>query len=339
MIDRAWRRAAEIADHHGTAGGIGARVEIVFAQIDPAVAHHVMRDAHERFPAGVADAIQLIAAIRTREHPGVNRIKSRHRNRWGVGGGGGFRGAQRSEAIRHIARRAPKSRLRAIRPTAGKRDARTVVVENHLVGLMPERAHGHDGGAGVETVLREEIELIEIAVVLVHLVADAALQAASRWDQRSSRGRCSCKRSCPRARPAAVAPKDPNPANKAEASRQERSSWALAAHNLRTPPASGRRPVLRSRNRRNPIRVLIVRETCPWRRSQSDSASTRKAQRSWAARPHKTGKRLKNDFMNRLIYVGPKYPATPPAPSSIPRTPPHKDGGEPCPPRENGNPS
>jgi hypothetical protein len=64
----------------------------------------------------------------------------------------------------------------AVNPDNG----RIIVIEDDLVGLMAERAKRNNGSSSIEAVLREEIQLIEIAVILVHLVADAALQSPLR---------------------------------------------------------------------------------------------------------------------------------------------------------------
>ncbi len=172
--------AAQVADHHRTRRRVGPRIEVVFAEINPAVADHLMRDANLGFPARVPNAIQLVAAIGAVPRPAVNGIVTCHRDRRGVSGRRGFRGRQGCEAIRHIARAAPENRRSAVRPRTGERHRRVVVVENHLIGLMTERAHGNHRGPGVETIRGKEIQLVEVAVILVHLLQDGALQSPRR---------------------------------------------------------------------------------------------------------------------------------------------------------------
>ena len=172
---RARGSAAKIADDDRAVGRVCACVEIIFTEINPAVADHVMRDAHEGFTASVTDAIELITAIRASQHPCIDGIKTSDRNRGSVSGRGGFGGGERSEAIRDISRASEEVSGRTVVPCSDVSDRRVVVVENDFIGLMAEWTEGNDCGTRVETVLREEIELIEIAVIFIHLKSHTAL--------------------------------------------------------------------------------------------------------------------------------------------------------------------
>ena len=89
-----------------------------------------------------------------------------------------FRSRRRRRSDTAHPRRCPKKYVEVLslqepaNVTAG-----VVIIEHDFIRLLAERTHGHDGRAGIETIRGEEIQLVEIAVVLVHLLEDAALQA------------------------------------------------------------------------------------------------------------------------------------------------------------------
>src|SRR5213079_2261947 len=89
-------RRALIADHDTlriTVGSRAPRVEVVRAQVYPAVAHQTVIDANLCLPPGVVDFVELRSAIAPVPHPSVDRIETGRGNNRRVGSRGGFCGA------------------------------------------------------------------------------------------------------------------------------------------------------------------------------------------------------------------------------------------------------
>src|SRR3954451_10321961 len=123
----------------------------------------MMRNADLGLSSGVANAIKLITTVRAVAGPAINRIEAGYRNVRRISGRGGFGCGERGEAGWNCARSAIIIRRRAVAPRARPRDARAGIVQNDLIGLMTERAEGDHGCAGVEAVVGEKVQLVEVA--------------------------------------------------------------------------------------------------------------------------------------------------------------------------------
>jgi len=175
----AWTRR-QVADHHRAAGRVGARREIISAQVHPSPAHQVMRHAHLRFAARMPHPVKLAGAIGRMPDPGVHRVKPGNRDVRHIRRRRRFRRGNRGEAIRHVPGIAIIIGKDAVRPGTLESHLRVNIVQNHLVGLIANRAHRHHRRPRIEAVVGKHAHLIHVPVVLHHLPVHPAPRRPTR---------------------------------------------------------------------------------------------------------------------------------------------------------------
>ncbi len=164
---------------------VGSGLKIVIAQPDPAEADAPVVHAHLGYPAAVANTVQLLDAVGPAPRPAVNGIETGAGDVGRVARHGALSiGVDVGVAVGYVARRAEENGRGAVRPRAGEGDAAVVIVEHNLVGLVTDRSHRHDRCPGVETVLHERVELVNVAHVLDHAIGQPAAR-----DPRRTAGR------------------------------------------------------------------------------------------------------------------------------------------------------
>jgi hypothetical protein len=102
-------------------------------------------------------------------HPRVNRVIAGRWNIRCVSRGGCLAGGEGGKAIRQIAGGSVKDCRCARAPRSGKGHRRVIVIEDDFIVLLAQRTKWDDHRPRIKAVGREKIELIEIAVIFVHL--------------------------------------------------------------------------------------------------------------------------------------------------------------------------
>jgi hypothetical protein len=138
----------------GAFRGRTAGIEVVRAEVDPAISDDAVVDADLRSSARVVHPVELIGAIGTARYPGVDRVHTAGRNVRCVGRDRSFAGARGArEAIRDaIGGRTVIFVViidaGAIAPGSGERGSGRIVIDDNLVDLSADRTHRHDRCAG-----------------------------------------------------------------------------------------------------------------------------------------------------------------------------------------------
>jgi len=127
-----------------------------------------MRHPHEGLSPGVVDAVKLVDAIASGQHPRVNGVKAGHRYVRSVGGGGGFSRGHVGEPVGQGAGLAVVNRRGTVAPAPAPCHPGADVIQHDLVGLESDGPEGNHRRPGVETIDGEHGHLVEVPVILVH---------------------------------------------------------------------------------------------------------------------------------------------------------------------------